>query len=1086
MDERETNDRLSELAARLERIEVFLGLPRRVSPRAPATPPKAEAPPISPSVAPPAAPEPAHVVPEREPPVIDVAPVPERLRPRVPEHLTANTGRAARESPAGANVAAQPLASAADAARPSKRAMSLEVLIGQRWMAWVGAVVSVVGVAFLLKLAYDVGLWGRLPAVAKCLLTGGFGAALVVAGEVTLRRIGRLAAVGLFGAGLGTLYLTAYATFRYFALLPQTGAFGLMALVVLLGIGITLRGRLLSIGVLALLGGYLTPILLAEHLTFAAAQPLYLTGLLLIATVLSALLPQPFRVLRYVGLAMHVIVASIWLWYEGSGHWLLAMVFLTLWWVLVGAEALLAALREQSPRGNPTTTLLLTFWYVSVGCGVLSAAQPGARDWLGAFVGAVGAACAWTALVIGPGLTVLRGLPKRAAELMATTLWAQTGILIATAIGLQFRGPGESYGQSLGWMAMGIACIELGRRLPSRGVDVFGLIVGAAGVLRVWALDWPTSALQVTAWAWGPVTLTRWALLALVAAAATIAVSRRLNTTGQRECERFCRVLTFLAGVQWAIVCVVAASDLALTAGWLVAVGALLLTVRWPASHGHRPIALCLLVLAAGKWLVVDAYGGRLSPAWSASAAVPVFNWLTAVAALAAACMYLGWRTAPLVPAADRFGADAGREPGLGRRPRGQWLLVGGTLFVLVALSFQMEHVIARVEAAHVATAWRWNPMQLRVLWWAVLWGAGSLAAQSVGWRNVLGALRDLGMLLLVGAVGLWAGVGGFFWRVDAGVVLAPVGLNVQFGTGLLMVLIVGGAYFSMRRVTAAGGKPVAVEAQVTLLAAIGLFLFALSLEVDRLLAHLSVGRAPDAALWSPVQARLLWWTLLWGVGGLATLLVGRLRGLRVLYGSGVFAIGCCTTAWLLVDTLYWRIASGVAPCAVVLNPQFGVGLALLAIVAVAARVAWRPPPGADGWTPASWPVALAAVVLVALVGLWLGSLELDRFFAPEAQRVSNAAMARQTALSVFWGVYAIGLVAVGFWQRAALLRYFGLGLLAVALVKVFLVDLAHVQCMYRVLSLLAVGLLFIATSVAYAKLSARLLSSGGPQAARP
>ena len=46
---------------------------------------------------------------------------------------------------------------------------------------------------------------------------------LILGGEIALRRIGRAASVGLLGAGLGTLYLDAYATFRFFHVF---GAFG--------------------------------------------------------------------------------------------------------------------------------------------------------------------------------------------------------------------------------------------------------------------------------------------------------------------------------------------------------------------------------------------------------------------------------------------------------------------------------------------------------------------------------------------------------------------------------------------------------------------------------------------------------------------------------------------------------------------------------------------------------------------------------------------------------------------------------------------------------------------------------------------
>ena len=71
------------------------------------------------------------------------------------------------------------------------------------------------------------------------------------------------------------------------------------------------------------------------------------------------------------------------------------------------------------------------------------------------------------------------------------------------------------------------------------------------------------------------------------------------------------------------------------------------------------------------------------------------------------------------------------------------------------------------------------------------------------------------------------------------------------------------------------------------------------------------------------------------------------------------------------------------------------------------------------------------------MIGLWLGTLELDRFFELEAgrQMAANPAMAKQTAFSIYWGVYAIAAVAVGFALRSAVCRYAGLALLAITLV---------------------------------------------------
>ena len=79
-------------------------------------------------------------------------------------------------------------------------------------------------------------------------------------------------------------------------------------------------------------------------------------------------------------------------------------------------------------------------------------------------------------------------------------------------------------------------------------------------------------------------------------------------------------------------------------------------------------------------------------------------------------------------------------------------------------------------------------------------------------------------------------------------------------------------------------------------------------------------------------------------------------------------------------------------------------------------------------------------------------------------------------AFSIFWSVFALSCVLSGFRFRTAGLRYFGLGLFAVTLLKVVLLDMSQVQTGYRVLSFLGLGLLLMGTSVLYGKLSPMLL----------
>jgi uncharacterized membrane protein len=115
----------------------------------------------------------------------------------------------------------------------------------------------------------------------------------------------------------------------------------------------------------------------------------------------------------------------------------------------------------------------------------------------------------------------------------------------------------------------------------------------------------------------------------------------------------------------------------------------------------------------------------------------------------------------------------------------------------------------------------------------------------------------------------------------------------------------------------------------------------------------------------------------------------------------------------------------------------------------------------------------------VVLVLLWAGSFEIDRaavWLTRTGALAARESVVRQVGLSIFWSLYAVGCVALGFRARVAALRYFGLGLFAVTLLKVVLVDLAQVATGYRVLSFMGLGLLLLGTSVLYGKLSPKLL----------
>jgi uncharacterized membrane protein len=1092
---------LDTLSRRLSRVERQLGLPplpaqaaardgviappaaplpTYVAPAAPpTTPPK-----VGPAERPPE--EPQRVTPrEGEAPAEPLILEPVRLTPK-PTPLPAEAKAGSSAAPAGMlgkppfgareTMGAAPMA-------PAKPRGSLELQIGMRWTAWVGAIVVVLAVGFFVKLAIDQGWFGHLSPMAKCLMAAGFGALLIAAGELALRKINRVAAVGMFGAGLGTLYLTALATYKQYELFSQVGAFWLMAVVAALGVMITVRGRLLSIGVLSLVGGYLSPFLLDKAASFPAALPLYATALLAVALVLSGALEKPFRPLRYVALAGQGVLASWWILSDGNAHWVLALALMGVSWAMVVAEAVLAARREQSPIGNAVGVLGATAWFVTAGCWVLSGVKPGERDWLGLFTAGVAWLAAAIAWLSGPGVEGLRKTAQTAIEKLAVTLWAQVGVLLAVAIAFQFHG----FGMTIGWLALALASIELGRRLPSQGVTIFGLIVGGLAALRVVAVDHQVDDLQAVVWEYHGVTLTQWAILALAAVLATHAAARRI-TMRARDFDAGLPVLLGGAGtVGWLALCRVQCTGLPITGAWLLGSMVLLALERFSRRQRYLEIGLLALMATAGHWLVADTVLTRFNAGWDAAAVRPFLNWQMGLALAIAAVGWWGFHVA--LARSKTAAADASRLAASALH--WQWVLVATAVFLLVALTFQIDVTVAHLAAARQTLGHRVG--QLLNLLITLVWALGGLAVGLLGvvvWPRTErpgGAAPSVvfgfGWGVLVLCAAKWVLVDCLLLGVTGG----PIGtpdvwplLNVQMLVGVVTtaaLLVLAALTGGLR---AAGAREGLTRAVAWIpVAATVLVLWGLSFEVERAIGRFEArgGTSP----WPGLQLRLLWLTLLWAAGGLAMTLYGRLRPWRTMLVTGWCVLISTALAWLTFDTIAWRISEGVVLATPVANLQFAVG-ALAAAMLAAGIVATRRGTGEIGCDPFAGPAVAVALAAITACGLWLGSLEIDRVCEREAGWLADADMARQTALSVYWGVYGIMLVSVGFARRAAWVRYTGLALLAATLLKVLIVDMAKVQYLYRVLSLLAVGLLCMATSVAYAKLASRLLGKSGDQ----
>lgn len=91
---------------------------------------------------------------------------------------------------------------------------------------------------------------------------------------------------------------------------------------------------------------------------------------------------------------------------------------------------------------------------------------------------------------------------------------------------------------------------------------------------------------------------------------------------------------------------------------------------------------------------------------------------------------------------------------------------------------------------------------------------------------------------------------------------------------------------------------------------------------------------------------------------------------------------------------------------------------------------------------------------------------------------VARAELIEQVVLSVAWGCYAVALIAAGMVRRYAPARYLGIALFGLTIVKVMTRDIAELDRVYQMLSVLGVGGLLLLASYLYQRM-ARSASEG-------
>ena len=895
----------------------------------------------------------------------------------------------------------------------------VEEAVGKRWMTYAGGLALFAAVGFFVKYAIDKAWIGPTARVAAGLVLG---AGILAAGDRFARRAMRAFGLGLIGAaGLPILYVSLFAAHQFYALVPPWAAFGAMALVTVVGMTLAVRHDSLVVSFLALVGGLLTPILVSTGRDARDALFGYL--LILDLGVLGVAFYRRWRaldVLAFLGTAAFYLgwFVTFYVAYERPPL-VPALVWLGAFYLTFLTLPFAFHLRARSPATLERFLMGLVvaaaaFW------GAYRILHPEQRAALG-FAALAMAGC-YAAL----GSLVRRRVPADARGVFAFLAFAMMFLVIAGPLHFRLNGI------TLAWSAEAVLLLYLGFRYAYRPVRIGGLVVLGLAVLRLFARHWPLHA------------------------------------------EPFALLLNRPFGVA-AFVCLAGGAFAVLHHRWREDASAADRAIKIAVALGAGVLGLVVLHAEVGGWFAQRAARYAAAPAYlscSAGAVVWAVGALAFLAAgLRARCVaarvtglaallvggivvglayapefYVHWRPfgnarfwAALLLAAALFAHGEARRRLTARcspaeARAGRWLSLVAGLALLVALSEELHGWLDTMGRDYAGCGV------------AALWAAGAVAYLLAGLRARVLAWRGTG-LLAVAVAGILGGV-----LYGSGPLVGSWHfLNLRFGVALLVVAVAfghGSLVRACREVCSEEERSVGEFVRV--LAALAL-LVASSIELHCLLADpggIYEARCGVAALWALASVAFL-------ATGIRLPSRGwRLAGVLVLAGAAFLACRLFARGMLVAFTLFVNFR--FAACLLCVAAVFAFGRVLRGCAEVTTADEQR------GGAFLTWLGRLLLLVVLSVDGYL--------FAVRTAASAQQARWSSQMALSLVWSLYAVAMLAVGFWTRERALRLSALGLFGATVVKLVLVDLAIVrqEQIFRILSFFVAGVLMIGGSYLY------------------
>jgi uncharacterized membrane protein len=295
---------------------------------------------------------------------------------------------------------------------------------------------------------------------------------------------------------------------------------------------------------------------------------------------------------------------------------------------------------------------------------------------------------------------------------------------------------------------------------------------------------------------------------------------------------------------------------------------------------------------------------------------------------------------------------------------------------------------------------------------------------------------------------------------------LGPIDLALLHSNGLVTF---GLAYWLIDAVQSAATAPVALG--------FGLWHAALAFWLVRRIRQDALHIASIAFTLIAIAVALAfdgaWVTMAWAAEGAAVVWLG-LREQRVWLRAGGFALLAIAALRLL------ELQGSQPPIGqlVLLNQRAACGVFVIGLLYALASLYRRSGEGAtadssQSHMPSARTRAALLVAANVLTLTWFTSeitafWQLRELVGRPSALSRTGHLAREVMLSITWSAYATLLIVVGLRRQYAPIRYLAIVVFGLTILKVFTVDLAALERIYRVLSIIGLGVLLLMSSYLY------------------